>query len=297
MPSLPSSNSKGFSLIEVLVAGSVLFIISMALMSLMRSQETQVRRINQKMEVNDIKNQLQEIFTSNAACLCQFAPGQTFNSTDTSGNQFIPLDKIKLDCASSILLQLGQKTETGLVVDKIQFGDLKPTSPNQWLGNWMVHFSNGALSDFKPMKLGQLVTIDNTVPSAAKIIGCTGSGQSYRQVNIVAIPSFPFNGTQTVDFSSTAFIPAADQPRVTAIQVSIENSTDVVPSGDVAADISFLIDGAPMFHFYYDTSGNNERWQIQSQSLVSPGPHTIQMTSLRSNPINFTFRITGYFMN
>jgi type II secretory pathway pseudopilin PulG len=291
-----SPNSKGFSLIEILVAGSILFIISMALMTLMRSQETKVIRINQKMDVNDIKNQLQELFASNAACLCQFAPGQTFNSTDTSGNQFIPLDKIKLDCASSTLLQLGQKTETGLVVDKIQFGDLRPMSPNQWIGNWTVQFSNSALAEFKPMKLGQIVTIDNSTPSAAKITSCTGSGQSYRQVSIDAIPGFPFDGTQTVDFKT--FLPAADQPRVTAIQVSIENFTDIVPTSDVAAEITFLIDGTPMFHFYYDTSGNNERWQVQSQSLVSPGPHTIQMTTLRTNIFNnFKFRITGYFMN
>jgi prepilin-type N-terminal cleavage/methylation domain-containing protein len=294
MKELPFSNSKGFSLIEILVAGALISVVSMAMMTMMKSQETQVQRINQKMEVNDIKNQLQTLFTSSAACLCQFAPSQTFNSTDASGHQFITLDKIKLDCASSILLQVDQKTETGLVVDKIQFADLRPTSPTQWLGNWTVYFKNSALAEFKPMKLGQIVTIDNSVPSAARITSCTGSGQSYRQVSIVAIPNFPLNGTQTVDFKS--FLPAADQPNVTAIQVSIENYTDVVPTNDIAADVTFLIDGAQMFHFYYDTSGNNERWQIQNQSLVSAGSHTIRMTTLRTNPINFTFRITGYFM-
>lgn len=84
---LRAFNQKGFSLIEVMVAGVIMGIISLALMSMISNQRQELKSIGEKMLAFDVQSLVQRTMINSEYCGCAFN-GKTFDSTKKNWNSF-----------------------------------------------------------------------------------------------------------------------------------------------------------------------------------------------------------------
>lgn len=194
-----AADNRGFSLVQVMVTVGVMSILAAAMLSMAINQAATIRYLEQKSEALEVKTLLSTTFQDPNVCTCQINPNATvdnfndvdlwFNSAVVDGSQTISVKKLKSGCSlnSPGLIHEGQKLSSGLVVDKINLVNLKPTAnPNQWEGDWQVTWTtNPSDRSQKPIVVkGQKFLVD-TVSAASTlnhrlISVCEGLGTQLR---------------------------------------------------------------------------------------------------------------------
>jgi len=116
----------GFSLIQGLVAISLLAIVSLLFATMVTNQFKMIRHVEQKSEMLDIRNHLLNTFSESDVCSCQLNPDLTtdssndpdlrFDSCIIDGSQSIDVKKIKSGCEidAPVVVEEGQKLPSGI---------------------------------------------------------------------------------------------------------------------------------------------------------------------------------------
>jgi|GEM_PF-4280481 len=151
----------------------------------------------------------------------------------------------------------------------------------------------------KPVTVSTTLTVDAKNPTAAVVTQCQVSGAKSMTFKQFFAPTVSLNSANGfilgVDFN--AFIPAADQAKVIAIQVTVGNPlAQEVATGNIGPSVQIQMDGQPVFVFEFDTSTDNERRMTMTSFLVTPGAHTFTVISNNANILPFPLQITGYFL-
>lgn len=205
-------NRSGQGLVSVLIAAAVGVVILGFLADMMADQGRGQKFLTQKIEINDLTNNLITTFSKANICTCQFADSAAtnpnfanftnlkFNSTIIDGSQRIDIKKVFTGCLGGpnpplVIAEEGltlPNTTTGIKVAKIELVNLRPTGPpNEWQGQWQISFQLGGGSvvrSVKPISVSQNVIINTAAPYsavAAMISGCGGVSTGSGTVNFL----------------------------------------------------------------------------------------------------------------
>ena len=102
---LKNTNSKGFSIVEVLIASAISIITALAMLAMIQTQHKEVKAITEKLEIKELESFTQKVLINNTYCNCLFS-GNTFNTTTNSWNSFPALlptsySNIPIPCSAS----------------------------------------------------------------------------------------------------------------------------------------------------------------------------------------------------
>lgn len=167
------NNYSGFTIIEILVSISLISMSMAALMAIFSIQTKEMKAMEQKSEILELKNQILLSFYKSDVCSWQMKDKQIDSSTATTtvaSPTVLPLSQIYqgLDNSSLLLIKAGEKLQfsnTGLIVDKIEFKEFIQTGvPNQLNGVIEVSFKRESLvRSIKPLRILQKI---KTITSA-----------------------------------------------------------------------------------------------------------------------------------
>lgn len=187
------SNSRGETIITVLVAAGIGAIVVAALTTQIISQARAQKYLAQKYELMDLKQSFLIALQNSNVCTCNLKPNAA-DLTDTRNIHFdastwddnsteddetdgrIELPSFKAGCSSDspAIASAGQilpGTQTGLVVDKIKLKRLQPTDSSappgsrlDWQGIWEISFrSESQVIALKPLQVMQKFKVINDV--------------------------------------------------------------------------------------------------------------------------------------
>lgn len=174
-----SPNSRGFSIIEVLIASAILMVVSYGFMSYVKNVANSQKLLTQKQELIELKNYIQGAFTNSDACTCSLRPDPmpnpsafAFDSRQTDGSASITLQRLKEGCGpnSTDIVAVGEPmpgTQTQLKVKSLRLTDLRPAGANmEWFGYFEIDFDTGESGmQRKPLRIKQRLLVDNAAPS------------------------------------------------------------------------------------------------------------------------------------
>lgn len=175
-------NERGNTLISVMISFGIMSIMSIAMMTMMDNQNKQLKYMEKRAEITNLKNTLVSVLQTPS--ICSYNLGTTSLATHTfpsnatdADNLKINLEEIKLsnNANAPVLVSHGSKLAPGLIVDKVELVNLvKPATGNQWTGEVQVSFlKEDGSPDMKPLNLGpQQFTVSDNNSSAASITGC-----------------------------------------------------------------------------------------------------------------------------
>lgn len=174
--------NRGISIVEVLVVGGIMAIMMFAMMSVIQTQQVEVRSLQQKTEAVELKALLLKSFSDASVCTWQF---QNKVVNVTPGASVTPLSVPALyqglNAGSPALAIEGDKLPSssyGLRVERISLGSFTPTGiANEYQGTLEVSFQSGSMArSMKPVQIRQIVKTDPSDPPVAKkILSCASS--------------------------------------------------------------------------------------------------------------------------
>ena len=195
-------NQSGQSLVSVIIAGGVGAIVLGFLTDTMIQQGLGQKFLTQKLEINDLTNNLITTFSKADNCSCQFADNAATNpnhanfATNLKFDTTLPIDQRKISvkklytgCKSAtftppILVEDNEfvpNSSSNLKVDTVELVNLEQVGgPNEWQGQWQISFQTGSgkvIRSVRPITVTQKVTINTSSPNsatAAVISACTG---------------------------------------------------------------------------------------------------------------------------
>lgn len=182
-------NQKGNSLIQVLVAGGIMVIISLSVASMMSNQNKEAKAMGEKLLSYELESQMKALFENSDYCNCAFQ-GKTFDMTQappvivaadqfanlvngysvpvptctTSGGNFIPAVGVAVPGSTMTVGSLG-------------LGGLTLVSAGVYKADLRIGFNN-SLRSMKPMKTNVQFSINmagGTGPSARPFVSCSGA--------------------------------------------------------------------------------------------------------------------------
>jgi type II secretory pathway pseudopilin PulG len=183
-------NSSGLSLLEIIIAMSVMMIGSLALVSMSESSTKQVKQLSEKLAVLDVQKLLITTMSNGSACTLALTQpvSATFDARKLkdANPPVISVNKIHASGAtnSAVLIAVDQpinEYDKNIIVRSIKFVDIKDTgSGNTFNTNLSIGLSTkDANRPLKPIVVSLQINTDPTSPAnAKKVISCGGSGLS-----------------------------------------------------------------------------------------------------------------------
>lgn len=178
----------GFSLLGAIVACAIGFIAISALSMMLVNQQKELKRLQQKSELIDFKNELRNIFkSSNSSCQFNFV-NQSFDPTLT-GASSVPMATIQNGGTtlylgtSTTAPQLTEMTNisniTGVTVQSIRLNNFHvpdPALPTEWYADLVISVSSDSYP-FKPISIPIALSSVNA-GSVRKITDCVSVADS-----------------------------------------------------------------------------------------------------------------------
>ncbi|WP_413290718.1 type II secretion system protein [Bdellovibrio sp. HCB337] len=226
--------NAGFSLVQSLIGVAILGLMASIFASLSVSQQKQIKHIERKQDVIELRSYLTLVLQQADICSCQVNPALTmddsndanlhFNSTITDGSQSISFSKLRTGCAvdSPILTEVDAKLPSGLQVKDIQLRNLRPLngSTTDWIGEWNISFAeNSTAITLKPITIMQKLRLEMALPSTPTnrlINTCTGmqgTGVHHVASQSGAIGVNPL-GTLVIDLATYGFEDTLPDPHI-----------------------------------------------------------------------------------
>ena len=144
-------NSRGSMLVQVLISAGLTAALALTLASLLLQQNKQIKLMEQKSEIIDIKNEILMALSNPQVCGCNLNPSKLiplgtkpaieFSSSPATFNL---AEGLRADCEISTptFLKSGKKTLSNLNVDHIKIASLTQVgATNNWNGRLEVKFS------------------------------------------------------------------------------------------------------------------------------------------------------------
>ncbi len=203
-----SSNERGNTILSVIISFGLMSIMSAAMMSMIENQRKQLKYIEQKEEIGDLKKSISLVLEHPSSCKENFDSAvhstHTFNASATDlAQRKINLSQIKSGVGStatpiitaSTSSAVGTRLSSGLVIDKIEVVNLNVSSSTEYVGDIQVSFKQeSGIPQLRPLTIaGQKFKVDAATPTSTKISDC-----------VVTTPSSESAPTGTLPLSMAA---------------------------------------------------------------------------------------------
>lgn len=184
-------NTRGMSLVEVLVSLGITVILMSATASMFVTQQRENRALNQKLEMIELKNQIMQAFQNPLNCTWQLA-GKTFDttgvSTTTPSPTIIELGELRQGQNNTSLLLAKNNTrlpgtQTNLLVANVRFSNIVATdNANEYKGNFEISFAEASLArPIRAITIPQTIQTTGSPTATISICGnaASGGGQAF----------------------------------------------------------------------------------------------------------------------
>jgi prepilin-type N-terminal cleavage/methylation domain-containing protein len=176
---------QGFTLIETLIALSILAVIGVAFLQMTDNQRKQFQYFQNKSDLIETKNFLVETFSRPDTCSWQLSSSKTKQFLDieskqsdgTTLNSEIQLTELRsgISPSSSLLAQVNApiSTRNSPVVDQIKLSKIQQIANNSFEGWLSISFkkSNNGFA-YNPISFRKLFSVDVSKPHAAAVLNC-----------------------------------------------------------------------------------------------------------------------------
>ncbi len=182
-------NSKGNSIIQVLVASAIMLTIALGLANMMVDQNKQAKAFGEKLLTYELQTQMQALFENSNYCNCAFK-NKTFDMTQTppvivNAHQFSSLSagysSPSPTCTSVggyFIPPIGENIPgSSLNTESIGLEPLNIVTPGVYKANFSVSFNN-SIRAMRPIKTSVQISINMTGgagPSARPFLSCSTS--------------------------------------------------------------------------------------------------------------------------
>lgn len=268
--------SRGQTITQALVSIGISSIVLAAMVGATVTMMKSNKLLAQKLEVLDLKNQLQSTFNNPDNCTCQLnatmntanADNLKFDSTNTSS---MNLRSLKQSCvATSMALVEENKllpgTQTSLRVKSVDLVDIKATgNVEEYLGSIRVTFDESSLAGpLAPLQFGQKFYGDPTSPAANKtVLGCQSDNFGVKIASGNNVVGTNNAGNVTVDLATYGFDPLGRDPHI--IVSERDSNYDSVDGNTVDATLcGFVRNSKLVFTVTCWASPNNSDGLVRS---------------------------------
>jgi hypothetical protein len=176
----PSMGNRGSSFVQVLILSGALVYVMMTLLSATRSQQQDIKGLQQKSEATEFKNLLVKTLSNSSVCtpyLKDMVVDVANATTTTASPTVLNLSDIYYGTlgTSAPLASAGKVlplSQYGLVVDKISFKNILATgNPGEYKGNFEVSFTSGSIArPLHPVQSEQIIKI--ATDGSNRIVSC-----------------------------------------------------------------------------------------------------------------------------
>ncbi len=175
-------NQKGISIIEVLIATGIMAIVMAGFSSMLLNQNKETKSVSEVLAGLDLQKNLIIVLAEGSVCnhILNNPAQLTFNSSALP-QTIIPTLPIYASMVSGtpgvVVAQIGQQASvysTTMIIKSIRLNIISG-SGTTYTGNWVIDFDETkSVRPHKPIAIGAVLNVDNTVPAATKITGCMG---------------------------------------------------------------------------------------------------------------------------
>lgn len=228
MQQLVLFNNKGQSLVQTLLAAGILAVILSATTTATVNMQRSNKLLSQKLEVLDLKNQLQSAFLNPDICTCQLnATMNSGNSANlkfdsTAGGASMNLKELKSACvptASTLVKEnsplLG--TQTGLRTASVMITNIQPTgNTEEYVSTVEVRYQEDTLAGpLAPMRFLQKFYADPASPANAKtVMRCRSTNFGIHIASASGALGTNNAGNVTIDLATYGFDPLGEDPHI-----------------------------------------------------------------------------------
>lgn len=206
-------NQKGIALLQIMIGMGITMIMAFALSSVMINQNKQIKHLEQKSEILDLKNEISLSLSNINVCGCNLNPARLSPSGTHSSIEFsasptasisLPLG-LRHNCSSSTLpfVQIDQKLPSGVVISNIEVVGLtqNPSVATEWNARLEIQFSNGAILQHKKISLPLKAITSAAAPYS--IDSCSVSNSIDQEASCTALGGSIVNGQCILNSVST----------------------------------------------------------------------------------------------
>jgi hypothetical protein len=176
-------NSRGFSLIQVVVATGILGILAVMMTSLFTQQQREMTAVSEKLTTLDLKRELMSTLSTSALCTYQLTtPPLTFDSTALSSTSLDLSEILSRPIAGApFVVKVGQRVSpnvSSVVVTAIRVQNFVAISADDYVAEIAVEFDTPKL--IRPLKpiTSRISLTTSGPPNAKQITSCSGIGGS-----------------------------------------------------------------------------------------------------------------------
>lgn len=221
-------NTRGQSLVQTLVAAGILSIILSAMTAATVNMHKSNKLLSQKLEVLDLKNQLQSTFLNPDTCTCQLNP--TLNSGNSTNLKFdstiatssMNLKQLKSACAPSASELVKEDspllgTQTGLRVSSVLMTNIQATgNTDEYIGTIEVRLQGETLAGpLAPLRFLQKFYGDPVSPANAKTVArCRNTNFGLHVASASGVIGANNLGNVTIDLATYGFDPLGEDPHI-----------------------------------------------------------------------------------
>lgn len=206
-------NKKGVALLQIMIGMGITMIMAFALSSVMINQNKQIKHLEQKSEILDLKNEISLSLSNINVCGCNLNPARLAPSGTHSAIEFntSPINSISLplglrhNCLSSTtpFVQINKTLPSGVTVSNIEIVNLtqNPLVATEWNARLEVNFTNGAILQHKKISLPLKATTSATAPFS--IDSCSVANSVDQEASCTALGGSIVNGQCILNSTST----------------------------------------------------------------------------------------------
>lgn len=275
---------SGLAMIEVMVALVILSILTAGLTTMISQQARETKALAELLAKRDLQTVLTAALSSGSVCTYianNSAPPLTFDSTAVLPQTLIPTLPLYASAdplPGPVVAQIGDIASPyagSVIINSIQL-KITAGSGSSYLGNWEIGFdSTNTVRALKPISVSTTLTVDNSIPVAARITKC--GAQSVPSVSYSQTQA-PANGNtntpRTVKAISANVLVSSGDKFLFTINVN-------AVSGGMATNVTvtLLRDGVQIF---YASGSQPSGWtQVHNwifvDSAATPGLHTYEL--------------------
>lgn len=269
-------NSIGQTITQALVSIGISSIVVAAMVGATVTMMKSNKLLAQKLEVIDLKNQLQSTFANPDNCTCQLnssintanAENLHFDSTRKSS---MNLRTVKQSCVPTAFSFAEQDkllagTQTSLKVKSVEVVDIEATgNVEEYLGFIRVSFDESSLAGpLAPLQFRQKFYGDPASPAAKKtVLGCQSENMGLKIASGNDIVGTNHLGNVTVDLATYGFDPLGKDPHIIVSERNY-NYDEVDGNTMDASFCGFVRDSKLVFTVTCWTSPNNADGTVRS---------------------------------
>ena len=219
--------NEGQGLIQTLIALGVTAIVIATMATATVNMQKSNKLLSQKLEVMDLKNQLQTTFLNPDNCTCQLNPAVNtgnaanlvFNSTQN--NASMNLKELKAAClpTSQVLVQESAPllcTQTNLKIQSVRMTDIQPTgNTEEYIGNIEIQYQLDSLAGpLAPLKFRQKFYGNPASPPQAKTVLSCRSDSPISVASGSSVIGTNNAGNVTIDLATYGFDALGVDPHI-----------------------------------------------------------------------------------